>query len=130
MPICTKIRRKKRQACIGGMSDRIILQGRDIKPPVFGDPDFDETFTNNDTVWATVNTISGKTFFDGVNSDINITHEILIAFDSTVTTEIWIELEDGRRVDILAVENLDERSEFMRLTCTDRGAKTIEATKT
>lgn len=125
----TKIKRKKRQACIGGMNDRIVLQGRAIKPPIFGDPDFDETFTDNSTVWATINTVTGKTFFDGVNTDIPITHSIIIEFDTTVTTEIWIELEDGRRVDILSVENLDERSEFMRLTCTDRGNKTVEATK-
>lgn len=129
MPKCIRIKRKKRQVCIGDLDTRIILQDRSIKPPVFGDPDFDEDFANTDTVWAAVNTVSGKTFFDGVNSDINISHVIFIRFDSAVTAETWVELEDGQRLDILDTENLEQRGEFLKLTCTIRGNKTLGATK-
>ena len=129
MPRCVKIKRKKRQYCIGDMGSLVTLQNRAIQPPVFGDPDFDEKFTNADIVAAAIDTVSGKTFFDGISQDTNITHEIGIMFDPTVTSETWIELEDGRRLDILKVENLDERSQFLKLICTDRGAKTSNATR-
>lgn len=128
---CKKIRRKSRSVCIGDMNTLIKLQNRNITPPLFGDPDFDEEFTDVAEVWAMVNTVSGKTVFDGVNTDINVTHEIYIYYDATVTAETWVEL-NGKRLDIVpnGVENLEERDEFLKLTCTERGANTIEATKT
>lgn len=129
MSKCTRIHRKKRKLCIGDLKDEIILQNRAITAPVFGSSDFDETFTNIVTVWALINTVSGKTFFDGVNTDINITHEIYIVYDATVTAETWVELK-SRRIDILRVENLEERDEYLKLICTDRGLNTINATKT
>lgn len=128
MAKCVKIRRKTRKICIGDLNKEIKIQDRAIAEPLFNTVDFDETFTDNATVWASVNTVSGKTFFDGVNSDVNITHEIFIRYDVTVTTESWVELS-GRRIDILKVEDLEERNEFMRLICTERGANTFEATK-
>ncbi len=104
---------------MGDLNKLITLQARAISPPVFGDPDFGETFTDSGDVWAAVNTVDGKTFFDGVNADINITHEILIRYDATVTAETWIEM-DNRRIDILKSDNLDERDEWLMLTCPER----------
>lgn len=123
-----KIRIKKRQVCIGDLDKEIELQDRDIVPPVFGSPDFDENFTTNATVWAGIKTVDGKTFFDGVNTETVITHNIFIRFDATVTSETWI-LFDSRRFDILKVENFEERGEFMLLTCVDRGLANTAATK-
>jgi len=128
MPKCVKIRRKKRQICVGDLDTEIILENRNIAPPLFGSSNFDENFTPNATVWAMVSTVSGKTFFDDVNTAISITHEIGIRFDATVTAETWIRL-GSRRIDILDVNDLDERGEFMLLTCTDRGADTKDASK-
>lgn len=125
---CKSIRRKNRKVCIGDLNKLITLQSRAITPPDFGDPDFDETFTDGDDVWAAVNTVDGKTFFDGVNTDVNITHEFYIRYDATVTAETWVEMDD-RRFDILRTNDLDERQDFMQLICVERGANTIEATK-
>ena len=129
MPRCTKIRRKKRKICIGDLDTEIILQNRVLTEPLFDSVDFDETFSATATVLAMVNTVSGKTFFDGVNTDINITHKIGIRFDATVTAETWIEL-NGNRLDILQTENLEGRGEWLILTCVDRGSTTKNATKT
>jgi len=123
-----KIRRKKRQVCIGDLDTEIVLQNRSIVPPVSGSSDFDENFTPNSTVWAAVNTVSGKTFFDGVGTETNITHEIFIRYDVTITAEVWV-LLDSRRFDILDVEDLDERNEFMKLLCVDRGSDSLLASK-
>lgn len=120
MPVCIKIRKKKRELCIGDMRDEIILQDRSITPPDFGATDFTENFISTPPSWALVNTVSGKTYFDDINTEIDITHEIYIRFDATVTAETWI-LFDGRRIDILTTEDLDERHIFMKLTCNDTG---------
>lgn len=127
MPTCNPVRKKRRNVCIGDMDDRVTLENRAITAPEFEGVDFDETFTPNPPVWAMVRTVKGKTFFDGVGTEIDITHEVGINFDATVTTSTWVTLEDGRRLDILQIENLDERSDYMMLDCTDRGAK--EASK-
>lgn len=130
MPRCTKIRRKKRKLCIGDLDTEIILQDRVLTEPLFNSVDFDEIFTATATVLAMVNTVSGKTFFDGVNNvDVGITHEIGIRFDATVTSETWIEL-NGQRIDILDTNNLEERNEWLILTCVSRGLITKEASKT
>lgn len=102
-------------------NNTIILQNRNIEPPVFGSSNFDETFSGDtDPLQAMVKTPRGKTFFDGVGTDVNITHEIVIAYVAGVTAETWV-LFKGRRIDILAVENCCEQDKVLILTCTDRG---------
>ncbi len=122
MPRCSKIKKKKQQVCIGDLRDEIVIQDRDIAPPLSG-VDFRELFTNDKIRQAMINTINGKTFFDGVNTDILITHEILFRFDESVTAENWILLDTGNQLDILRITNLDERSDWMMATCVDRGTK-------
>lgn len=128
MPRCQSISRKRRNVCIGDLDSMITLENRDIVAPEFDTVDFKEEFTApNPAVWALLETVRGKTFFDGVSTEKDVTHWVYINFDSTVTAETWIKLEDGRRLDVLRVENLDERSDYMLLHCEDRGAK--EASK-
>ena len=128
MPRCQFIRRKNRKVCLGDLDNAITLENRAIQAPDFDTVDFDEEFTApNPPISAMIQTVSGKTFFDGVSTEIDITHWIYINFDATVTAETWVKFEDGRRLDILRVENLDERSQYQLLHCTDRGDK--EASK-
>lgn len=122
MPICQNIQGRRRQLCTGAMDRRIILETRDIQAPESGAVDFTEGFTAPASVWADIQTPRGKTFFDGVNTDTPITHMIGINFDASVSaTKTWVKLENGNRLRILAAEDLDNRSDFMMLTCTDRG---------
>lgn len=128
MSKCQFIRRKNRKVCIGDLDTLITLENRAIQAPDFDTVDFNEEFTApNPPVFAMLQTVSGKTFFDGVSTELDITDWIYIRFDVTVTAETWVKLDDGSRLDILRVEDLDRRSEFMRLHCTDRGDK--EASK-
>ena len=128
MPRCQPIKKKRRNICIGDMEDEITLENRAIQAPEFDTVDFEEEFTApNPAVWALIETVRGKTFFDGVSTEEDVTHWIYINFDATVTAETWVKLTDGRRLDILRVENLDERSDFQLLHCNDRGA--AEASK-
>lgn len=113
-----------RQLAQRGVS--ITLQNRAILPPVFGDVDFDETFSGDSTVTALVDTTRGKTLFDGVATDRPITHRFCIAYVAGVAAETWISF-GGRRFDILDVENCEERDAILILRCTERG--TGEASK-
>lgn len=128
MAKCKNIERKKRRICFGDLDKRIILQNRALFAPVFNSVDFDETFTTAKEVWASIVTKSGKTYFDGVSEERLITHDIIIRYNAIVTAETWI-LYDGRRIDILDVEDLDEQKLFMKLLCNDHGLSINEATK-
>ena len=123
MPKCQFLRRKHRKVCIGDLNTLITLQTRDIVAPIFNEVDFDENFQDFSVpeVWALVETATGKAVFDGVDTDINITHMIIIRFDATVTSETWVELDDGRRLDIQFTEDLEERHEWLMMFCTLRG---------
>lgn len=106
----------------------ITIQNRDIQPPEFGSPDFNENFTGDLSVRALISTERGKTLFDGVSTDTPITHKICINYVDGVTAESWVLLENGNRLDILDVENCCEKNERLILRCTDRGsAKASEA---
>jgi SPP1 family predicted phage head-tail adaptor len=99
----------------------ITLQNRDIVAPLFGDTNFEEQFSGDQDVQAIIKTVSGKTHFDGVSTETNITHEIRIEYVAGVTAETWI-LFNSRRIDILAVENCCEENRILILTCSERGA--------
>lgn len=120
MAKCSFLRRPHRKVCIGDLNDVIKLQTRDITEPIFDVVDFDENFTDLPDVFAKVETASGKTIFDGVNTDVNITHMITIRFDAVITAETWVEFE-GRRLDIIDTEDLEERHEWLLLMCLERG---------
>ncbi len=120
MPQCINIKKKKRQICIGDMHDQIILSSRALTPPNSGGVDFTEEFTPKVTIWSMVNTVAGETIFDGTGIEFSVTHRIYIRFLTGVTAEDWIEF-DGERLDVLDVEDLDERHTFMLLRCGNRG---------
>lgn len=122
MPKCVAVKRLHTKPCIGDMDTLISIQNRNISPPVHDSVDYTEDFTNIDDIWALINTPQGSSFFDGAGTETNITHDIMITFDPLVTSESWIKLADSRRLDILDIKNLEERSEYMMLRCNDRGS--------
>jgi hypothetical protein len=98
----------------------VTLQNRDIQVPDFGSPDFDEAFSGDTDVQAIINTQRGKVLFDGVATDNPITHKICIKYLPGITSETWI-LYEGRRFDILDIENCGEQDKCLVLRCTERG---------
>jgi len=122
----TLLLRKRREPCLGDLRQRVKLHDRDIQVPKFGDPDFTEEFSGTKIVWASVKTIMGQTIFTGANVDVALSHEIIIRFDERVNSETWIEFE-GNNLNIVNVEDLDERHDFMRLRCMKRGDKDLGA---
>lgn len=123
MSVCAKVRGKRRTLCLGDLDKEIHLADRSITAPQFGSVDFLETFVNQtEATWAMVETTQGSIFFSGVSTDTEkpITHKWYIEFDEVVTAEYWV-LFEGKYYDILRVEDLEERHEFQRLYCRERG---------
>lgn len=124
----TVLKRKRRRPRVGDLRDRVKLQVRTVSPPDVDEYDLDHVFADSATVWASVETLSGDTLFDEVAGvDVLVSHRIVIRKLAGVSAETWCELEDGTRLDVLAVEDLDERGEFVVLTARRTGPTTREA---
>lgn len=134
MPVCVRIRGKRKKLCSGDLNQLIQLQNRAIAAPQQGGVDFTEVFQdkpintdeaspyNEGDVWAFIETTGGKTIFDGVNDRV-VSHDIYLRFVDGVTAETWV-VYNGNRYDVVTVENLDEANEYLRLRCNLRGPET------
>lgn len=126
MPKCQTIKRKHRKICVGDLDEEITVNTRAIGSPTSGGVDFQETFTLSQTAWALIETKRGEEIFDGSNIAQDITHYFYITYLDGLTAENWIDW-NGDRFDVLDVENLDGRSEYQLLRCTNKGIKTQAA---
>lgn len=117
----------RRTPCIGDLTQQVRLLARAIQPPVAGATDFSERFTEVAKPWADVRTTQGTTFFDGTTQDIPVTHRVFMRFRADVDTESWIELRGGSRLRVLRAEDLEDRGEWLKLTCTEKGPDSIKA---
>lgn len=125
MADCKRIRSKIRKICIGDMDKQIILKSRSISSPLGDSVDYSEEFTEISNPWSMVHTLSrGPIFFDDTNIATQVTHIFGIRYESGITSEIWVEY-DGENYDVLNVENLDQRSEFLILSAVHRGDANI-----
>jgi SPP1 family predicted phage head-tail adaptor len=124
MSVCKKIRGENRKICIGDLNTEIALNTRSIRPPSLGSVDYDEEFVSTTSVFSLVKTKIGATVFDESNTERIVTHFFYIRFDSSITSETWIEF-NNELYDIITVENLDQRSEFLLLRCVIRGSDTV-----
>lgn len=99
----------------------ITLMDRDVG--VTG-VDLNENFSNDNVVKALVKTKRGKSIFDGANVEKEITHEIRIAYISTVTAETWIKFK-SRNLDIIDIVNCKEDDAVLILFCNERGHNSL-----
>lgn len=124
MPKCSPIRIKKRRVCTGDLKEQVVIQLRALKAPQSGSVDFDEEFTTSRAVWAAIETRSGIERFDGVNLISSPSHFIYIRYTADIDVEKWITYKNDR-YEILDVENLEERNEFLLLRCSPLGDKNL-----
>ncbi len=126
MARCDKIRGINRQVCIGSMDKLITVKDRSIKAPASGSVDYSEVFSDVGALsWANIQTLQrGPIMFDRTNIARQITHIFKIRYRDDVTAQAWVEYENVN-YDILNVEDLEERHEFLFLYAIRRGVKTI-----
>jgi head-tail adaptor len=128
MAICKKIKRTDNRITIGALDTLIKLKIRTLTPPTGSSVDYGETFTDWIDVWALVTTVNGVVFFDeSTNLERTVTHKIYIRYIPDVTSETWVLLPaqfgavKDQYLDILRVDNLNEKNKFYMLTCALRG---------
>jgi SPP1 family predicted phage head-tail adaptor len=114
-----KSKTRHRGTRIGDMRHRIYLYDRLITSPIYGSVDFDQEFVGI-AKWAAIETINGKITFDSVGQDEVATHAFYIRF-CDVSSQKFVETSDGRKFRIINAEDYEERHEYVRLLCTDRG---------
>jgi len=115
-----------KKICISDFKNLIKLQTRELQTDNYS-PDFNLDYKDKVEVWAKIQTTIGKEIFAGVNVDRDVTHIFTIRYIDYITAQYWI-LFEGKRYDILNVENIDEENKFMRLRCNVRGEDELQST--
>lgn len=124
----TLITRKMRSVPAGTLDTVVIIHVRTMSPPAYGTVDYTTNFEGQN-VWAMVNTINGQTIFNGVDQDLNVTHEIYVRYDPNINSSKMIEVAPDQYLDIADVENLDQRNTWMKLVCVALGSNTHPVTR-
>lgn len=120
MAICTVSQRKIRRPYIGSMNKRIEIKRRSITPVNVDSSDFLEQFNGVITIWASCETVSNVTEFDGTNTERSVTHKWIIRYVDGVTSESWIKFQ-GKYYDVINIMDYEERHRFLVLTTAIRG---------
>ncbi len=129
LAICVKIKGKRRSVCLGDLDRCITLLIKEIKSPDDNSFDYDSVLTISKlVVFANIETKKGVTIFDSSNRERNITHFVYIRHTPDVDIDTWVRFND-ENYDVVDVENLDERSEFLLLRCAKRGTDTLETNR-
>jgi SPP1 family predicted phage head-tail adaptor len=118
-------RRRRRVVALGDLNEKISIQTRNQQSQFESTTGAaQEVFTTVATPWALVETYRGQNFFDSIEQGLNPTHVFYIRNRPMTDEEAWLLYRDSR-FDILDVENLDERSEFLKLTCRATGKQVM-----
>ena len=124
----------KRKLCTGSLRSQVELYLRTLTPPAFSSQDNRQVYTLIDTIPAAVQTINGIDIFDGVEKSgtdgIPATATVLffVRFRMDITAENFLQ-HDGVNYQILRVEPIDLRGEFLKIFAASRGDLTLEAAR-
>lgn len=134
MTKCKNISPPKRKVCVGSLRSMVGLYIRNIKSPAFNSQDNQQEYTLVETLPAAVQTINGIDIFDDVEKSgsdgIPAVATILffVRYRTDVTAENFLQY-DGVNYQILRVEPLDLRREYLKIFAASRGDLTLEAAK-
>lgn len=122
MVSCVSIKGKKRRICAGDLRLKINLFDREIQPNVSKKPAYDASFVGGISVSAMLLTRSGAQILNGVAVTTKPTHDFFIRYKPDIEATKWILFKDNI-YDVIEVENLEERDEFLRISCIKKGTK-------
>lgn len=77
-----------------------------------------ETWTETASVWASVEPITGREYFNASGERAEVTHKVGILYGPTVVPRDRIEF-DSRVFDIKSVMNIQERNRELVLMCSE-----------
>lgn len=134
MARCKNISPAKRKLCAGSLRSQVGLYTRALTSPAFDSQDNQQKYALVATLPAAVQTTNGIDIFDGVDKSgadgVPTTATVLffVRYRADVTAENFLQY-DGVNYQILRVENIDLRREWLKIFAAPRGDLTLEAAK-
>lgn len=119
MAECEVIRVKHRRLCTGDLDRKIDLYYRTQDAPING-VDYENTMQPKKSVWAGIKTTKGRQMFYTTNEDLAVSHIFYVRYGEAIFSTDWIKF-GGENYDIIDVENIDERNEWIAIYCNVRG---------
>lgn len=101
---------------IGELRTRVQIRERTITRDGYGG--VSESWAVKYYAWASVRQVSGREYAAVAQSLAEATHIVWIRYRSGVTPAMEVYL-DGRRLEILAVDNQNEKGRYLKLTCSE-----------
>lgn len=98
----------------GRLRHRVTIQSATTTVDSFGQPI--ETWGTFATVWAAVEPLSGREYFDAQQVQSEVSYRVRIRHLSGVVPTMRVSY-DSRTLEVLAVLNIDERDREMHLMC-------------
>lgn len=120
MVVCVKINGRKRRICAGDLIHRIGIFDRELLGNVEKKLAYDTSFVGGESVSALILTRGGSQIIDGVSVTVRATHDFYIRYRADLDSQKWI-IYNGVIYDIMEIENLEERNEFLRISCIKKG---------
>ena len=98
----------------GRLRHRITIQTFTTTKDEFGQPV--ETWDTFDTVWASVEPLTGREYFQAQQTQAEISYRVRIRYLSGVEPTMRV-IHGSRTLEILAVLNAEERNREIQLMC-------------
>ncbi|WP_149683754.1 phage head closure protein [Alkalithermobacter thermoalcaliphilus] len=85
----------------------------------FDDWKIEEGWEEVATVWAAIEPLRGREFFQAQQAQAEVTHKVTIRYRKDVDKSQIIKYAD-RRLDIDYIINIDEENKYLEIFCTER----------
>lgn len=121
-------RARLRRVPVGDMRTPVIIHKAAILAPTAGVDMGRKIAPVVSPWWCKVTTVTGVFVFDSSNIEQVITHDFQGRYTPDISRDMIIESE-GNYYKIVSVEDMEERHEFLRLRCTERGSIAKEVNK-
>ena len=105
---------------IGNLRHRITLQKPVIVKDSIGQEN--EEWQDVATVWASVEPLSGKEYFNAKQTNSEVSTKIIIRYFENLLPN-WVFQFGHRRYNILSVINFEERNIYLQLLCSEKAGE-------
>lgn len=101
---------------IGRMRHRIVIQ--ELQEVSDGGGGFIEDWVDVVTVWADVEPLQSREYFEAQQTQVELTHRVKMRFRASLTTAHRLKHKD-RALAIQSIINVDERNVELRVLCAE-----------
>ncbi len=117
-----------RSAQIGDMRHKVSIYRRSIREPDFESASFGQEHTLIASLWAAISTVSAAYTFDGVDTDVTITHKFAIRNREDIQANDIIKYK-GKSYKIVLIDDGDLRERFLFFFCERLGDSDLDANR-